>query len=162
MITLAIWAFFEAIWWFIIVDVVLIVFVVRNPERAWTYAAIAIGMSSLGIITHGILTAIAPELSRTIVSNVPLLDHVKIARAESLLDRSVLYALIQPFSGIPVKAWTIAADSWVFFPLILVARAFRMSLVTAIGVYVSRYPFFRTRTAFAIYVTCVAIALPLV
>ena len=162
MITLAAWAFFEAIWWFIIVDVLLIVLVVRKPERAWTYAAIAIGMSSLGIITHGILTALAPELSRSIVSNVPLLDQEKIARAASLLDENVLYTLIQPFSGIPVKAWTIAADSWVFFPLILFARAFRMSLVTAVGVYVSRYPFFKTRTAFGIYITCVAIALLLV
>jgi hypothetical protein len=162
MIALALWAFFEAIWWFIIVDVLLIVLVVRHPERAWAYAAVAIGMSSIGIITHGLLTALAPELSRTIVSNVPLLDAAKIARAESLLDQNVLYTLIQPFSGIPVKAWTIAADSWVFFPLILIARALRMLLVTTVGIYASRYPFFTTRTAFTIYLICVTIALLLV
>jgi hypothetical protein len=162
MIILALWAFLEAIWWFIIVDVILIVLVVRRPEYAWRYATIAIAFSSLGIITHGLLTSIAPELSRTIVSNVPLLDAVKIARADALLDRSVFYALIQPFSGIPVKAWTIAADSWVFFPLVLCARALRMLLVTAIGAHVSRYPFFTTRTAFIIYAVCVTIALLLV
>ena len=123
-----VWGYAEALSWFIVAEMALILFAAAVPRRVMPWAAAVIGGSVLGVLTNAWL------VTRGIVAPAPLTTPRMAARAFEQLAAGPSAMMHQAFSGIPVKVYARAAgahniDVWHLAGWTLLERGLRISMV---------------------------------
>ena len=122
------WGFTEALSWFIVAEMALILFAAAVPRRVMPWAAAVIGGSVLGVLLNAWL------VSRGILSPAPLSTPRMSAHAFEQLGAGPSAMMHQAFSGIPVKVYARAAgehgiELWRLAGWTLLERGLRISMV---------------------------------
>jgi hypothetical protein len=123
-----IWGYAEALSWFIVAEMALILFAAAVPRRVMPWAAAVIAGSVLGVLTNAWLT------SRGVVVPAPLTTPRMAATAFEQLSAGPSAIMNQAFSGIPVKVYARAAGQhhiglWHLAGWTLLERGLRISMV---------------------------------
>ena len=123
-----IWGFAEALSWFIVAEMALLLFAVAVPRRVMPWAAAVIGGSVLGVLTNAWLS------SRGVLLPAPLTTPRMAATAFEQLAAGPSAIMNQALSGIPVKVYARAAgehhiDLWHLAGWTLLERGLRISMV---------------------------------
>ena len=122
------WGFAEALSWFIVAEMALILLAAAVPRRVMPWAAAVIVGSVLGVLTNAWLA------SRRILMPAPLTTPRMAARAFNQLAAGPSAIMHQALSGIPVKVYARAAgehtiDLWHLAGWTLLERGLRISVV---------------------------------
>jgi hypothetical protein len=122
------WGFAEALSWFIVAEMALILFAAAVPRRVMPWAAAVIAGSVLGVLTNAALAA------RHVLLPAPLTTPRMAETAFNQLAAGPSAIMNQAFSGIPVKVYARAAgehsiDLWNLAGWTLVERGLRISMV---------------------------------
>ena len=122
------WGFAEALSWFIVAEMALILFAAAVPRRVMPWAAAVIAGSVLGVLMNAWL------VSRGILSPAPLTTPRMAAHAFEQLGAGPSAMMHQAFSGIPVKVYARAAgehgiELWRLAGWTLLERGLRISTV---------------------------------
>lgn len=129
------WAAGEATVWPIIADFLLLPMAAVSRRRLTVPLSAALAGMALGGISGYLFSMRFPDRSRRLLHRLPLTPAEKIAVAQGYLaQHGVAAFLFQPYSGVPMKIWTVAAislrlDPVRAVPVFIAARALRMSLV---------------------------------
>jgi hypothetical protein len=120
------WGFAEALSWFIIAEMALVLFAAAVPRRVMPCAAAVIAGSVLGVLTNAWLT------SRGVLLPAPLTTKRMAARAFGQMAAGPGAIMHQALSGIPVKVYARAAgehaiDLWHLAGWTLLERGLRIS-----------------------------------
>ena len=123
-----VWGFAEALSWFIVAEMALILLAAAVPRRVMPWAAAVIAGSVLGVLTNAWL------VSRGIVLPAPLTTPRMAAHAFEQLGAGPSAMMHQALSGIPVKVYARAAgehsiELWRLAGPTLVERGLRISTV---------------------------------
>ncbi|MDT5188940.1 MAG: hypothetical protein QOI28_1191, partial [Mycobacterium sp.] len=123
-----VWGFAEALSWFIVAEMALILFAAAVPRRVMTWAAAVIAGSVLGVLTTAGLA------SRGVYLPAPLTTPRMAATAFDQLTAGPSAIMHQALSGIPVKVYARAAgehhiDLWNLAGWTLLERGLRISMV---------------------------------
>ena len=123
-----IWGYAEALSWFIVAEMALILFAAAVPRRVMPWAAAVIAGSVLGVLTNAWLT------SRGVVLPAPLTTPRMAATAFDQLAAGPSAIMNQALSGIPVKVYARAAgehhiELWRLAGWTLLERGLRISMV---------------------------------
>ena len=123
-----VWGFAEALSWFIVAEMALILFAAAVPRRVMPWAAAVIVGSVLGVLTNAWLT------SRDVLLPAPLTTPRMAATAFDQLAAGPSAIMHQALSGIPVKVYARAAgehhiDLWHLAGWTLLERGLRISMV---------------------------------
>src|SRR5687767_302447 len=126
------WAVAEATVWPILPDALLAPLILaRRTRRLWLVAACIAGMTLGGIVTV-LVAHWAPSFALDLLRDLPLVTEEQVrGAADGVRDHGAAGFLIQPVSGIPFKAWAVAAGVQDLSPLpviaaFVVARGVRM------------------------------------
>lgn len=135
-IILAIWAFLESIVWFIAADYLLFLYGVREPDQWRRHLGIVASMSLAGIVTHFVLLSFFPDLMESLLRATPFVQPWMFDNVSALLNDSIGFAVVQPFTLIAVKVWTytVATSPTSFYPflvLVMIGRVMRWGVVVA-------------------------------
>ena len=122
------WGFTEALSWFIVAEMALILLAAAVPRRVMPWAAAVIVGSVLGVLTNAWLTA------RGVLLPAPLTTPRMAATAFNQLASGPSAIMHQALSGIPVKVYARAAgehsiDPWHLAGWTLLERGLRISMV---------------------------------
>jgi len=122
------WGFTEALSWFIVAEMALILLAAAVPRRVMPWAAAVIVGSVLGVLTNAWLTA------RGVLLPAPLTTPRMAATAFNQLASGPSAIMHQALSGIPVKVYARAAgehsiDLWHLAGWTLLERGLRISMV---------------------------------
>ena len=122
------WGFAEALSWFIVAEMALILLAAAIPRRVMPWAAAVIAGSVLGVLMNAWL------VSRGIPSPAPLTTPRMAARAFEQLAAGPSAMMHQALSGIPVKVYARAAgehsiELWRLAGWTLLERGLRISTV---------------------------------
>jgi hypothetical protein len=122
------WGFAEALSWFIVAEMALILFAATVPRRVMPWAAAVIAGSVLGVLTNAGLAA------HRVLLPAPLTTPRMAATAFDQLAAGPSAIMHQAFSGIPVKVYARAAgehtiDLWNLAGWTLLERGLRISMV---------------------------------
>ena len=122
------WGFAEALSWFIVAEMALILLAAAVPRRVMPWAAAVIAGSVLGVLMNAWLA------SRRILLPAPLTTPRMAARAFNQLAAGPSAIMHQALSGIPVKVYARAAgehtiDLWHLAGWTLLERGLRISVV---------------------------------
>jgi len=122
------WGFTEALSWFIVAEMALILLAAAVPRRVMAWAAAVIVGSVLGVLTNAWLTA------RGVLLPAPLTTPRMAATAFNQLASGPSAIMHQALSGIPVKVYARAAgehsiDLWHLAGWTLLERGLRISMV---------------------------------
>jgi hypothetical protein len=122
------WGYAEALSWFIVAEMALILLAAAVPRRVMPWAAAVIVGSVLGVLTNAWLT------SRGLLSPAPLTTPRMAATAFDQLAAGPSAIMHQALSGIPVKVYARAAgehhiDLWRLAGWTLLERGLRISTV---------------------------------
>ena len=123
-----VWGFAEALSWFIVAEMALILFAAAVPRRVMPWAAAVIVGSVLGVLTNAWLT------SRGTLLPAPLTTPRMAATAFGQLAAGPSAMMHQALSGIPVKVYARAAgehhiELWNLARWTLLERGLRISTV---------------------------------
>jgi hypothetical protein len=123
-----IWGYAEALSWFIVAEMALILFAAAVPRRVMPWAAAVIVGSLLGVLTNAWLT------SRGVLLPAPLTTPRMAATAFDQLAAGPSAIMHQALSGIPVKVYARAAgqhhiELWHLAGWTLLERGLRISMV---------------------------------
>jgi hypothetical protein len=123
-----IWGYAEALSWFIVAEMALILFAAAVPRRVMPWAAAVIAGSVLGVLTNAWLT------SRGVLLPAPLTTPRMAATAFDQLAAGPSAIMNQALSGIPVKVYARAAgehhiELWRLAGWTLLERGLRISMV---------------------------------
>jgi hypothetical protein len=123
-----VWGFVEAVSWFIVAEMALILFAAAVPRRVMAWAAAVIAGSALGVLTTAGLA------SRGVFLPAPLTTPRMAATAFDQLSAGPSAIMHQALSGIPVKVYARAAgehhiDLWNLAGWTLLERGLRISMV---------------------------------
>lgn len=123
-----IWGYAEALSWFIVAEMALILFAAAVPRRVMPWAAAVIAGSVLGVLTNAWLT------SRGVLLPAPLTTPRMAATAFEQLAAGPSAIMNQALSGIPVKVYARAAgqhhiELWHLAGWTLLERGLRISMV---------------------------------
>ena len=123
-----IWGYAEALSWFIVAEMALILFAAAVPRRVMPWAAAVIVGSVLGVLTNVWLT------SRGVLLPAPLTTPRMAATAFEQLTAGPSAIMNQALSGIPVKVYARAAgqhhiELWHLDGWTLLERGLRISMV---------------------------------
>jgi hypothetical protein len=123
-----VWGFAEAVSWFIVAEMALILFAAAVPRRVMAWAAAVIAGSALGVLTTAGLA------SRGVLLPAPLTTPRMAATAFDQLAAGPSAIMNQALSGIPVKVYARAAgehhiDLWNLAGWTLLERGLRISMV---------------------------------
>jgi hypothetical protein len=126
------WGYAEALSWFIVAEMALILFAAAVPRRVMPWAAAVIGGSVLGVLTNAWLATGGTLLP------APLTTPRMAARAFDQFAAGPSAIMHQALSGIPVKVYARAAgehhvDLWHLAGWTLLERGLR---ITAVGLIV--------------------------
>jgi len=130
-----VWAVAEAVFWPIIPDFLLVLLVAGNRRRFYIPLIASIAGSALGGTAIVLFAYWRPDQALDFLHGLPLLSDDQIQDAsDRLSDHGVIAFVFQPWSGIPFKAWGVAAgvqnlEPWLVIPTFIVARAARMAIV---------------------------------
>jgi hypothetical protein len=122
------WGFAEALSWFIVAEMALLLFAAAVPRRVMPCAAAVIGGSVLGVLTNAWLA------SRGVLVPAPLTTPQMAATAFDQFAAGPNAIMHQALSGIPVKVYARAAgehhiDLWHLAGWTLLERGLRISMV---------------------------------
>lgn len=122
------WGFAEALSWFIVAEMALLLFAAAVPRRVMPCAAAVIGGSVLGVLTNAWLA------SRGVLLPAPLTTPRMAATAFDQFSAGPSAIMNQALSGIPVKVYARAAgehhiDLWQLAGWTLLERGLRISTV---------------------------------
>jgi hypothetical protein len=98
-----VWGFAEALSWFIVAEMALILFAAAVPRRVMPWAAAIVAGSVLGVLTNAALA------TRHVLLPAPLTTPRMAATAFHQLAAGPSAIMHQAFSGIPVKVYARAA-----------------------------------------------------
>jgi hypothetical protein len=123
-----VWGYAEALSWFIVAEMALILFAAAVPRRVMPWAAAIITGSVLGVLTNAALAG------RHVFLPAPLTTPRMAETAYRQLGVGPSAIMHQAFSGIPVKVYARAAgehtiDLWNLAGWTLVERGLRISVV---------------------------------
>jgi hypothetical protein len=123
-----VWGFAEALSWFIVAEMALIILAAAVPRRVMPWAAAVIVGSVLGVLTNAWLT------SRGVLLPAPLTTARMATTAFNQLAAGPSAIMHQALSGIPVKVYARAAgehgiDLWSLAGWTLLERGLRISTV---------------------------------
>jgi hypothetical protein len=123
-----VWGFAEALSWFIVAEMALILFAAAVPRRVMAWAAAVIAGSVLGVLTTAGLA------SRGVLLPAPLTTARMAATAFDQLAAGPSAIMHQALSGIPVRVYARAAgehhiDLWNLAGWTLLERGLRISVV---------------------------------
>jgi len=138
------WGFAEALSWFIVAEMALILLAAAVPRRVMPWAAAVIAGSVLGVLMNAWL------VSRGILSPAPLTTPRMAAHAFEQLAAGPSAMMHQALSGIPVKVYARAAgehgiELWRLAGWTLLERGLRISTVGLVVWLLSQllHPFLR-------------------
>jgi hypothetical protein len=122
------WGFAEALSWFIVAEMALILLAAAVPRRVMPWAAAVIAGSVLGVLTNARLA------SRAVLLPAPLTTRRMAATAFDQFASGPSAIMHQALSGIPVKVYARAAgehgiDLWNLAGWTLLERGLRISMV---------------------------------
>jgi hypothetical protein len=122
------WGLTEALSWFIVAEMALILLAAAVPRRVMPWAAAVIAGSVLGVLTNAGLA------SRGVLLPAPLTTRRMAATAFDQFAAGPSAIMHQAFSGIPVKVYARAAgehgiDLWNLAGWTLLERGLRISMV---------------------------------
>jgi hypothetical protein len=122
------WGYAEALSWFIVAEMALILLAAAVPRRVMPWAAAVVAGSVLGVLTNAWLT------SRGVLLPAPLTTPRMAATAFGQLESGPSAIMHQALSGIPVKVYARAAgehhiDLWHLAGWTLLERGLRISSV---------------------------------
>jgi hypothetical protein len=122
------WGFTEALSWFIVAEMALILLAAAVPRRVMPWAAAVIAGSVLGVLTNARLA------SRGVLLPAPLTTRRMAATAFDQFSAGPSAIMHQALSGIPVKVYARAAgehgiDLWNLAGWTLLERGLRISMV---------------------------------
>lgn len=122
------WGYAEALSWFIVAEMALVLFAAAVPRRVMPLAAAVIAGSVLGVLTNAWLT------SRSVLLPAPLTTARMAATAFGQFAEGPKAIMHQALSGIPVKVYARAAgehgvDLWKLAGWTLLERGLRISTV---------------------------------
>jgi hypothetical protein len=122
------WGYTEALSWFIVAEMALILLAAAVPRRVMPWAAAVIAGSVLGVLTNAWLT------SRGVLLPAPLTTTRMVATAFNQLAAGPSAIMHQALSGIPVKVYARAAGEytiklWNLAGWTLLERGLRISMV---------------------------------
>ncbi|MDT5066261.1 MAG: hypothetical protein QOK02_2416 [Mycobacterium sp.] len=123
-----VWGYAEALSWFIVAEMALILLAAAVPRRVMAWAAVVIAGSVLGVLTTAGLA------SRGVLLPAPLTTPRMAATAFDQLAAGPSAIMHQALSGIPVKVYARAAgehhiDMWHLAGWTLLERGLRISMV---------------------------------
>jgi hypothetical protein len=123
-----VWGFTEALSWFIVAEMALILLAAAVPRRVMPWAAAVIAGSVLGVLTNAWMAA------RHVLLPAPLTTTRMAATAFNQLAAGPSAMMHQALSGIPVKVYARAAgehgiDLWHLVGWTLLERGLRISMV---------------------------------
>jgi 1-acyl-sn-glycerol-3-phosphate acyltransferase len=131
-----VWAFAEATVWPLIADFAMGPMTLVDRRRfPHALAASVAGMATGGIVTY-LFAFRSPTRAMHVLERLPIVNADDVGRVEERLRRHGPKAFwLQPYSGIPMKVWAVAAgrlglSPWKVIPTFIAARALRMTLVT--------------------------------
>jgi hypothetical protein len=150
------WGFAEALSWFIVAEMALILFAASVPRRVMPWAAAVVAGSVLGVLTNAWLA------SRDILLPAPLTTPRMAATAFEQLAAGPSAIMNQAFSGIPVKVYARAAgehgiDLWNLAGWTLLERGLRISMVGLVVWLLSKLLHRWLRRLYGIYLIIVAV-----
>ena len=149
------WGFTEALSWFIVAEMALVLLAAAVPRRVMPWAAAVIAGSVLGVLTNAWMAA------RHVLLPAPLTTTRMAATAFNQLAGGPSAMMHQALSGIPVKVYARAAgehgiDLWHLVGWTLLERGLRISMV-GLGVWLLSnlvHPWLRRH--YGIYLTVVS------
>jgi hypothetical protein len=151
-----VWGYAEALSWFIVAEMALILLAAAVPRRVMPWAAAVIGGSVLGVLTNAWLT------SRGVLLPAPLTTPRMAATAFDQLAAGPSAIMNQALSGIPVKVYARAAGEhhiglWQLTGWTLLERGLRISAVGLVVWPLSKLLHPLLRRQYAIYLIVVAV-----
>jgi hypothetical protein len=153
------WGFAEALSWFIVAEMALLLFAAAVPRRVMPCAAAVIGGSVLGVLTNAWL---AP---RGVLLPAPLTTPRMAATAFDQFSAGPSAIMNQALSGIPVKVYARAAgehhvDLWQLAGWTLLERGLRISTVGLVVWLLSKllHPLLRRLYGVYMIIVCVLFA----
>ena len=150
------WGFAEALSWFIVAEMALILFAAAVPRRVMPWAAAVVAGSVLGVLTNAWLA------SRDILLPAPLTTPRMAATAFEQLAAGPSAIMNQALSGIPVKVYARAAgehgiDLWHLAGWTLLERGLRISMVGLVVWLLSKLLHRWLRRLYGVYLIVVAV-----
>lgn len=150
------WGFAEALSWFIVAEMALILFAAAVPRRVMPWAAAVIAGSVLGVLTNAWLA------SRDVLLPAPLTTPRMAATAFDQLAAGPSAIMHQALSGIPVKVYARAAgehgiDLWNLAGWTLLERGLRISMVGLVVWLLSKLLHRWLRRLYGVYLIVVAV-----
>ncbi len=142
LVLLSLWAFFEASFWFVIPDFLLLILCILYPKNYKKFFIFTLLFSILGIIAYFTFVSNYTLLSGEILLNTPFINQKMLDSINSLYtDKGISVVLRQTTTFTPVKVWTFEAVLHQFnlvFYLFFVAisRAIRMFIISLIFAFI--------------------------
>jgi hypothetical protein len=133
---LAAWAFGEACFWFIAPDFLLMPFAIQRPGKWSRYSLIAWCASFVGGSLYFLFCSVQLPLAESILAHTPFVTPRMLETISGLYDRQGYWgALGQSWSFMSFKIWTFEAvrhhfSWWIYFPVVMFSRVFRLFVVT--------------------------------
>jgi hypothetical protein len=153
------WGYLEALSWFIVAEMALILLAAAVPWRVMPWAAAVIAGSVLGVLTNAWLT------SRGVLLPAPLTTPRMAATAFDQLASGPSAIMHQALSGIPVKVYARAAgehhiELWRLAGWTLLERGLRISTVGLVVWLLSKllHPLLRRLYGIYLIIACVIFA----
>jgi membrane protein YqaA with SNARE-associated domain len=136
LILLTVWAFFEASFWFIIPDFILLVLCMLNPKNYKKFFIFTILSSLIGITFYFLFVSNYPSISLNILMNTPFINQNMIDSINTLYNNEgIVSSLWQTTTFFPVKVWTYQAalhnfDLFLYLFFLAISRSIRMFIIS--------------------------------
>lgn len=138
------WAFFEASFFFIAPDFILMFY--SYAKNNWKkILLITAGFSFLGGIFYFLLIQFMGEKLYTILLNTPYIGNTNILTVQGFYDNYGVYGTIfQSFTFMPFKIWTYLSVSnqlnpFIYFLFVMISRIVRFGIVIIIAKMLNKY-----------------------
>lgn len=148
MIIIFIWGLAEAMWFFIIPDVILSLYALRTKKFKYVLYAniVAVFGAMIGGIIIFIWSSLHSEFVETMMLSIPAVHDYMIEHVHSSMSDNTFTALITgPLFGVPYKLFASVAPEYtgvlLFIVFTIPARMLRFSAVSVIAYMLSHYVF---------------------
>ena len=144
-VAVGLWAAGEASFWFIAPDFLLLPFAVQQPARWWRLSAAAWCGSLAGGALYFAFCTVDLRLAESILAQTPFVTPRMLAFVSGYYERHGAWgALAQSWSFMSFKIWTFEAvrhdlSWWVFLPIVMFSRLFRLFVVAWAAARLSPY-----------------------
>jgi membrane protein YqaA with SNARE-associated domain len=138
---LCLWAFFEASFWFIAPDFIIILLCFLAPKQYKKFIFIALIVSLLGGIVYYVFTSNYFNQASEILMKTPFSSEKSIESVGELYSKLGVYAtMLQSITFVPFKIWTYTVvkynlNSLIYFILVGISRLFRFFILGLLARY---------------------------